>query len=108
MKLTGAHTWLIGGGQFILSRLAMSWDYYPWEDIAVIGKRRLDRPVRARITYGTPLGYWAGVINQPLPEPLGDILFTMAGEYFTSRSNILNYNYKNLRAETMLTKKWAF
>ena len=100
------HTWLLGGGQFVLNHFSYQRDRYEEPDAAVSGRTRHDDIFRYRITYGAPLGFFFGP-GTLWPE-IEDITFTASGEFLRSRSNLNNFDFKNFKAQGLLTKTWRF
>ncbi|TPW17023.1 MAG: hypothetical protein FD126_3744 [Elusimicrobia bacterium] len=94
------HAWLLGRGRFLLSALTVNLDRYEHPDDAISLKTRRDDTFRARMTFGTPLGFIAG--------PLNDLLFTAGYEYFHSLSTLETYRYDNGKASMMLSYKWGY
>ncbi len=101
------HTWLLGGGQFLLNSFTYQRDRYEDPDsVFVSNSTRRDDIFRYRLTYGAPLSFFFG--DETLPEQLADITFTPSVEALRSRSNLNNNDYKNLKAQVLLTKSWRF
>ena len=100
------HTWLLGGGQFLLNSFTYQRDRYQDPDVFISGRTRRDDIFRYRLTYGAPLSFLFGV--ETLPEEISDITFTPSMELLRSRSNLNNYDYKNFKAQVMFTKSWRF
>lgn len=100
------HTWLLGGGQFLLNTGAFQLDRYNEADPFVSGRTRTDKVFRYRLTYGVPLGSF--VPEAWLWDPLEDVVGTAALEYLRSSSNIPNFDYKNLKTQVLFSKTWRF
>jgi hypothetical protein len=106
-ELTASHTWLLGRGQFLLSSLSAGRDVYEDPDIALVSARtRRDTNLRFRSTYGAPLETIFGAIGVELPDYVSDITFTVGLELFRSYSNITNFEYDNVKLQTLLTKRF--
>lgn len=105
-ELAVNHTWLLGRGQFILNNFSIGRDIYEQNDPLISGLTRHDLNLRYRTTYGAPLETifgWAGI--QLAPE-IADITFTAGLELFRSYSNITNFEYDNVKFQTLLTKRF--
>ncbi len=106
-RLSAAHTWLLGGGQFLLTTGTVGKDFYDRNDPFVSGTRRLDDTYRLRLTYGAPLDFFSDLVaDYALHRHLGDILLTLTGEQYWAVSDLPNYSYRNSKLQVMLTKKW--
>jgi len=115
------HTWLLGGGRFINSGLSWGARQYRAPDTQVVAaaspQRRRENPVRVRVTYGTPVGVVLDQLGMEASQDGGakavidfmaDVTWTVTGEYLAQQSNIRNYEYKNTRVQTLLTKRFEF
>jgi hypothetical protein len=108
-----AHTWLIGDGAFLLSSADYSQKQYRANSTAAF-KVRHDRGVRFRVTYGRPVGSFVkesdfgGGVGSKVYDFVKDMTWTATGETFDQRSNIINFDYFNVQAQTLLTKVWKF
>lgn len=100
------HTWLLGGGQFLLNSFTYQRDRYEDPDTFTSFSTRRDDIFRYRLTYGAPLSFLFGAGT--LPEALADITFTPLVEVSRNRSIINNNDYKNFKVQAMLTKSWQF
>ncbi len=100
------HTWLLGGGQFVLNHFSYQRDRYEEPDTAISARTRHDDIFRYRVTYGAPLGFFFG--PGTLWRELEDITFAASGEWFRSRSNLNNFDFKNFKLQGLLTKTWRF
>lgn len=100
------HTWLLGGGQFLLNLFSYQRDRYRKSDQAVSASKRRDDIFRYRLTYGAPLGFFLG--SGTLLRGLEDITLSATGEWLRSHSNLDNFDFKNLKAQGLLTKTWQF
>ena len=106
-QLRPNHTWLLGGGQFLLNSFTYQRDRYQDPDAAFVSPRtRRDDIFRYRLTYGAPLSFFFG--DGSLPEDIASITFTPSMELLRSRSNLNNNDYKNFKAQVMFTKSWRF
>ena len=100
------HTWLLGGGQFLLNLFSYQRDRYEEPDPAISARTRHDDIFRYRVTYGAPLGFFFG--PGTLWREIEDITLTASGEFLRSRSNLNNFDFKNFKAQGLLTKTWRF
>lgn len=100
------HTWLLGGGQFLLNLLSYQRDRYAKSDPAVSVRKRRDDIFRYRVTYGAPLGFFFG--SGTLWGGIEDITLTATGEWLRSHSNLNNYDFKNFKGQGLLTKTWRY
>lgn len=110
-SLAGNLTYLMDGGSFFLFTAMGERDQYDDPDQFVSARTRQDTIMRFRGTYGAPLGYFAGLVTddkEALPDYIADITFTGALEWLDSASNLPNYDYSNLKAQFLLTKRWEF
>jgi tetratricopeptide (TPR) repeat protein len=108
--LSGNLTYLMDGGQFLLFTAMGERDQYDDPDPFVSARTRQDTIMRFRGTYGAPLGFFADLVAGPeaLPRYIADITFTGALEWLDNASNLPNYDYSNLKAQFLLTKRWEF
>lgn len=100
------HTWLLGGGQFLLNSFTYQRDRYEDADTFISNQTRRDDIFRYRLTYGAPLRFLFGA--DVLPEAFENITFTPSIEVVRSRSNINNNDTKNFKVQALLTKSWSF
>lgn len=100
------HTWLLGGGQFLLNNVSYQRDRYIVPDVAIRDITRHDDIIRYRITYGAPLGFIFG--GGTLWEELEDITLTGSVERLRSSSNLANFDFNNWKSQALLTKTWRF
>lgn len=105
-QLRLSHTWLMGGGQFLLSNFTFQRDRYEDSDPSVANITRQDETYRVRVTYGAPLSYIFG--NDLLWEELEDITFSPSMESLHTNSNLVNFEVTNYKLQAMLTKTWRF
>ncbi|MCC6467086.1 MAG: tetratricopeptide repeat protein [Alphaproteobacteria bacterium] len=109
--LQGNLTYLMDGGQFLLLTAMGERDQYDDPDQFVSARTRQDTIMRFRGTYGAPLGFFSDLVTgdkEALPSFIADITFTGALEWLDSASNLPNYDYSNLKAQFLLTKRWEF
>ncbi|MDP3919749.1 MAG: porin family protein [Candidatus Omnitrophota bacterium] len=106
LSMRTAHTWLVGKGQFLINSLDVGFDNYDEIDTAIAGRRRRDKTLRYRMTYGAPVTFL--LVGKLLPRPLKDITVTVTYEYYRSLSNITNFTYRNNKFQLLLLKKWEF
>jgi len=92
-------TCMLGLGQFLLLSVSGNLDRYRSPDEAISSLFRKDDALRARGTYGLPLGF--------ITRPLDDALLTFTYEYFQAFSNITNYSYTSNRISALVTYKWS-
>ncbi len=92
------HIWLVGGGTFLMSNAALTYDRYDQPDTVLSSKFRRDTALRASATYGVPLSL--------LQDRLKDFLWTFSYEYYQALSSVQNFAYTNNKVGTLLTYKW--
>lgn len=118
-QVEASHTWLLGGEHYLLSSLMMGVRQYKASDILVVGasgEKRIERPFRARLTYGLPLVDLIGDdylqqsvnINDSIQDFLNGTNVALSGEYKYVRSNITNFQYDSKRISVLLTRKLDF
>ena len=83
----------------------MDWNRYKDAQTFLSTKIRRDLEVRSRLTYGAPLAFLS---LGTLGGELGDIVFSLSGEYFWTSSNLPNFTYDNLKLGFLFTKRWEF
>ena len=98
-----SHTWLLGSGAFLLSSVTSNLDRYDGADPFISTLTRRENTVRARATFGIPLGSLGDV-----PEGWSDVSLTATAEAFRQVSTITNYTYNNYRLSLGLGKVWEF
>lgn len=103
-RIVATHTLLFGGGDFLLSSLAATYDRYDHGDPAVSAQTRHDWVGRARVTYGIP---WNTLFTDA-PEFWKDFTLTVSGEMFRQISSITNYTYNNYRFSAGISRRWEF
>jgi hypothetical protein len=101
--VTGSHTWLLGSGAFLLSSLTANFDRYDGPDPFIASVTRRDESVRARTTFGIPLGSLGD-----MPEGWEDVSLTATAEAYRQVSTITNYTYNNYRLSLGVGKVWEF
>lgn len=109
------HTWILSGGKFLLTSLDHSWDLYKTADDSVTSSQvRHDNRIRFRLTYGMSLDKFIvdATAGNPAAAKYFDFLrgftWTVTGEILDQNSNIRNFDYRNRRTQTMLTRAWNF
>lgn len=106
IQIKNTHTWLWPKSQFVINSLDLGVDAYDEVDIVIAARRRRDKTLRYRVTYGAPLETL--LIGKVLPGPMKNINFTFTYEYFRSFSNITSYTYRNNKFQLMLSKRIEF
>jgi len=109
--LQGNLTYLMPQGQFFLFAASGELDIYDDPDLFVSASTRRDTIMRLRATYGAPIGFFADLTSGDqgtLPDYIADITFTGALQWLDNASNIPNYDYSNLSAQFLVTKRWEF
>lgn len=107
LTLTGSHTWILPGGQFVINTLEYGYDHYDAPDYALSAMERDDRHLTVRATYGIPVGLllpkW-----QALEPIVADL--TAIGSFEQTRylSTVANYSYANSKFDVMMTKRIEF
>ena len=101
-----SHTWLMGGGQFLLNSLTFQRDRYEDPDPAISAITRHDDILRYRLTYGAPLSFFFG--EGTLWPAVADITFTPSVEILRAESNLTNFEIRNAKFQALLTKTWKF
>ena len=104
--VTLSHTWLLGGGMFLLSSVVGEIDRYWESDPTISDMTRRDRVGKLRLTLGVPV---TALIDEEGTIPfLRDLTLTIGGEALRQSSNLTNYTYNNRRASIGVTKRWEF
>jgi hypothetical protein len=101
-----SHLWLLGDGQFIATSASIGTDSYDEPDASIASFSRRDDNRRFRTGYTLPLGNLFGWAGQEVAASLEDVTLTFSAEHFAARSNIPNYDYSNLRLQTLLVKRF--
>lgn len=106
------HTWILGGGQFLLSSGSYEAKLYNRADPAVTNFQvRHDELLRLSVTYGAPLGMVLDKFNigqSGYFDVFRDFTWTVTAEITDQAANIENFSYQNRRIQTMLTRTWNF
>lgn len=106
------HTWVLGGGQFLLTSGSYEAKLYKQSDPAVTNFQvRHDNPLRLGVTYGAPFGMVMDKFNfgqNGYFDVLRDFTWTVTAEITDQASNIRNFSYQNRRIQTMFTRTWNF
>lgn len=112
------HSYLFGGGSYLSGSLRHSRDQYRDADFLVTGnapQHRKDETTQLRLTYGTPLATIlpSGLLGESTAAKqilgfLAPINWSVSSGYLITQSNIPNYDYRNARAQTFLTRRWEF
>lgn len=107
------YTLIIGSGQFVIGSLALARNDYDAADPLVSGVPgivRRDDILRARATWGADLGSLFGLsaADGTLGQVLSGTTWTVTAEHLRQDSNIINYEYRNNRFQTLLSHSWQF
>lgn len=116
---TGAlnHTWAIGSGKFLATEASVGLKEYRNPDPLVLASnRRLERPYKLRSTFGLPMTeitdlHWLNkrwAVTNAVRGFLAQSSVALTGEYLWQNSNINNYQYKNAKAQALLTRRFEF
>lgn len=105
-RLNINHTWLIGGGAFLLTDLFGEYANYDEADPITGETDRDDWIYRARVTLGVPVQTLVGA--EEWPAALDGLTVSVYGEYYRADSNITNYEYDNARGGLTISKRWEF
>ena len=100
------HTWLLGEGHYLLSRLGAENSGYGGADPLVSAQKREDWVYRASLAYGAPLDWYFG--KGTLPKALGLINLSGEVEYERAESNVSNYEYDAARVQLVLSRRLEF
>lgn len=100
------HTWLIGGGAFLLTDLFGEYVNYDMADPITGETNRDDWIYRARMTLGVPVQTLFSA--EEWPDVLDGLTASIYGEYYRADSNITNYEYDNVRGGLTISKRWEF
>jgi hypothetical protein len=98
------------GGQYMSAGLRYAAVDYRGFDTDY-GETRSDRVTRARVSYGLPvrtLGGWMGVDTSGGFFNFGDLVLQTSLDYVRQNSNISDFDYSNLGAEVLLTRRFQF
>lgn len=110
-KIGLRHTWVLSGGQFLLTNGSYEAKLYKRADPGVTPFQvRHDNLVRLSVTYGATVGFLFDKLDfkHVYFDALRDFTWTVTGELTEQASNIVNFSYSNRRAQTMLSKSWNF
>ncbi len=99
------HTWLPGGGQFVIGGVTLDWNRYKDAQTFISTKIRREIEVRSRLLYGAPLSFLSAGL---LEGGLGDVVLSLNAEYLWVSSNLPNFTYDNLKLGFLFTKRWDF
>jgi len=103
------HTWLLGGGQFLLTDGKAGITHYERPDPFISARTRKDKYLRVSLTYGATLSFLGELVGLPeLPDPLGNVILSIGGEHYRQISTLTNYSYRNNKGQVLLTKRWNF
>lgn len=105
-RLNINHTWLIGGGAFLMTDLFGEYDNYDMADPITGETDRDDWIYRGRMTLGVPVQTLFAA--EEWPEALDGLTVSIYGEYYRADSNITNYEYDNVRGGLTISKRWEF
>jgi len=106
LTLSGGHTWILPEGQFVLSGLDYTIKSYDVPDLGVSTRRRGERQLRIRFTYGAPVALFLG---EWLPASfVENVTGSVSLEQFRALSNITNYTYSNTKFNVVLSKRFDF
>lgn len=100
------HLWLLGDGQFVATSASIGTDSYIEPDTSIASFSRRDDNRRYRTGYTLPLGNLFGWAGADAASSLEGVTLTFSAEHFTARSNVPNYDYSNLRLQTLLVKRF--
>lgn len=101
-----SHLWLLGDGQFVATSVSIGTDSYIEPETSIASFARRDDNRRYRTGYTLPLGNLFGWVGQDVATSLEGVTLTFSAEHFAARSNIPNYDYSNLRLQTLLVKRF--
>jgi hypothetical protein len=99
-------TWLLRGGQFVLSTFSYEYDGYAGPEPIVSTRTRRDSIYIGGLTYGAPLGFLMPFLARS--PAFRDTLVTVNATYLNEQSSIENYEYDDLRFTVMYTKNFEF
>lgn len=98
-SVTGEYTRLLGRGAFFAAALTGQFDRYDRPDVTLSTQGREDDAIIGQLLIGMPLSlFW---------KPLSGFTWTIGYEGFQQASNLVNYEYTNNRASTMIVYKWG-
>lgn len=104
------HTWLLGGGSFLLSHFDWRLDNYDTFDPLVSFKTRRDSQFRGRLTLGAPIQTIVAPLGleESLPQIMDGVTLSVTGELYRATSNITNFQYWNRRVGVNISKRFDF
>ncbi len=111
------HTWALGGGKFLASDISAKSRGYRAPDALVDGGRaRHEHPYKFRTTYGLPMTeltnlHWLNPrwsVTNAVRDFLSGSQLSLTGEYLWQNSNLNNFQYKNMRGQALLTRRFEF
>ncbi len=97
------HTWLPGGGQFVVGTVTFDWNRYKDAQTFLSTKIRRESLVRSRLLYGAPLSFLSAGL---LRGPVGESVLSLSAEYLWVSSNLPNFTYDNVKLGFLLTRHW--
>ncbi len=101
------HGWLMGGGAFLATRLAVAWDTYDGPDPVINPvQTRQDTIFRIRSTFGIPIVTLTGWDDAP--RPIRDAIVSLGIEYTRAWSNQSLYDYQNFRVMLAIARRFNF
>lgn len=104
IETTLAHRWLPGGGQFVVTGLALGYDTYKAAQREISHRVRRDTWLRPRITWGAPLAF----IGSFVPELARPIVVSASIEFQRNFSNLANYDWKTTRVTLLASRHFEF
>lgn len=114
-KAALSHTFLLGGGHYLLSNLSLEKRLYGGPDIAVSAELRKDQITTGRLTYGMPVSTVIGDLLFPeaphdkvISTLFGGWTLNLSGEVTVQKSTIATYEYDNIRGQALLSKRFEF
>lgn len=102
------HTWLLGQGVFLVSTVGGEVNLYDEPEALISARFRRDRILRARTTFGVPVGVFINDDSTSFSDAIKDLTAFVSLEGIRSRSTITNYSYNTYRVTVGLTKRWDF
>jgi hypothetical protein len=103
-------------GRFLVTSADFNINRYRVSDLitdAIAPQVRHDHGAKFRMTYGAPIGSMVPESSvsgaaRKYYDFYKDITWTFSGEIYDQRSNIVNFEFLNIKAQTLLTKVWNF
>lgn len=112
------HIWALNYGQFISTTVSYGEREYDASDAFVTGDstiKREEEPFTLKSMYSVPVAYLVSKTNWEINgrEAYKNMVFdkmnlSVGAEYFNQNSNISNYDYENVKARFLLTKRIEF